>query len=134
MSGSRWLTSRKIGRADLRKAVYAGLGAAFVGSIGLAILLSRTNWNEDIFEGWIMLAAAFFVLTMILFMMRTGRKAQRAKSKARSESWWGRKLVRTVPVRLSDGSAGGSGNRADAGGGFAEFDRAAQLFWAHSRA
>ena len=64
----------KIGRADLRKAVYAGLAAAFVGSIGLAILLARTNWNEDIFEGWIMLAAAFFVLTMILFMMRTGRK------------------------------------------------------------
>jgi high-affinity iron transporter len=64
----------KIGRADLRKAVYAGLAAAFVGSIGLAILLSRTHWNEDIFEGWIMLAAAFFVLTMIVFMMRTGRK------------------------------------------------------------
>ena len=64
----------KIGRADLRKAVYAGLGAAFVGSIGLAIVLSRTQWNEDIFEGWIMLGAAFFVITMILFMMRTGRK------------------------------------------------------------
>jgi high-affinity iron transporter len=64
----------KIGRADLRKAVYAGLAAAFVGSIGLAILLARTHWNEDIFEGWIMLAAAFFVLTMIVFMMRTGRK------------------------------------------------------------
>src|SRR6202162_5169217 len=64
----------KIGRADLRKAVYAGLAAAFVGSIGLAILLARTHWNEDIFEGWIMLAAAFFVITMILFMMRTGRK------------------------------------------------------------
>ena len=64
----------KIGRGDLRKAVYAGLAAAFVGSIGLAILLSRTHWNEDIFEGWIMLAAAFFVLTMIVFMMRTGRK------------------------------------------------------------
>ncbi len=64
----------KIGRPDLRKSVYAGLGAAFAGSIGLAILLSRTQWNEDIFEGWIMLAAAFFVVTMIVFMMRTGRK------------------------------------------------------------
>lgn len=64
----------KAGRPELRKSVYAGLGAAFVGSIGLAILLSRTNWNEDIFEGWIMLAAAFFVVTMIIFMMRTGRK------------------------------------------------------------
>src|SRR5579872_1051113 len=64
----------KIGRPDLRKAVYAGLGAAFVGSIGLAIVISRTQWNEDILEGWIMLAAAFFVITMIIFMMRTGRK------------------------------------------------------------
>ena len=33
----------KIGRPDLRKPVYAGLAAAFVGSIGLAILLSRSN-------------------------------------------------------------------------------------------
>jgi FTR1 family protein len=64
----------KIGRNDLRKAVYAALGAAFVGSIGAAILLSRMNWNEDVFEGWIMLAAAFFVVTMIIFMMKTGRK------------------------------------------------------------
>ena len=64
----------KIGRPELRRSVYAGLGAAFVASIGLAIVLSRTQWNEDIFEGWIMLAAAFFVVTMIVFMMRTGRK------------------------------------------------------------
>jgi high-affinity iron transporter len=64
----------KIGRPDLRKAVYGGLGAAFLGSIGLAVVISRTQWNEDILEGWIMLAAAFFVITMIIFMMRTGRK------------------------------------------------------------
>src|SRR5579863_2886140 len=64
----------KIGRNDLRKAVYAALGAAFVGSIGIAIVISRLNWNEDVFEGWIMLAAAFFVITMVIFMMKTGRK------------------------------------------------------------
>ena len=64
----------KIGRNDLRKAVYAALGAAFVGSIGLAVVISRLNWNEDAFEGWIMLAAAFFVVTMVIFMMKTGRK------------------------------------------------------------
>src|SRR6202142_2215705 len=64
----------KIGRPDLRKSVYAALAAAFVGSIGVAVVLSRTRWNEDIFEGWVMLAAAFFVVTMIVFMMRTGRK------------------------------------------------------------
>jgi high-affinity iron transporter len=64
----------KIGRNDLRKAVYAALGAAFLGSIGVAVVISRLNWNEDVFEGWIMLAAAFFVITMVVFMMKTGRK------------------------------------------------------------
>src|SRR5438067_1134918 len=63
----------KIGRPELRKSVFAALAAAFLGSIGIAILLSRTQWNQDIFEGWIMLAAAFFVVTMIVFMMKTGR-------------------------------------------------------------
>jgi high-affinity iron transporter len=64
----------KIGRPDLRKTVYAALVSAFLGSIGVAVILSRTHWNEDVFEGWIMLAAAFFVISMIIFMMRTGRK------------------------------------------------------------
>ncbi|MGA7221064.1 MAG: Fe-S-containing protein [Candidatus Sulfotelmatobacter sp.] len=64
----------KIGRNDLRRTVYAALGAAFVGSIGAAILMSRLNLNEDVFEGWVMLVAAFFVVTMIIFMMRTGHK------------------------------------------------------------
>src|SRR5271156_6487407 len=64
----------KIGRNDLRKTVYAALGAAFLGSIGVAVVISRLNWNEDVFEGWVMLAAAFFVVTMIVFMMKTGRK------------------------------------------------------------
>ena len=63
----------KIGRPELRKPVFAALISAFVGSIGIAILLSRTQWNQDIFEGWIMLIAAFFVITMIVFMMKTGR-------------------------------------------------------------
>jgi len=63
----------KIGRPELRKSVFAALISAFVGSIGIAILLSRTQWNQDIFEGWIMLVAAFFVITMIVFMMKTGR-------------------------------------------------------------
>jgi FTR1 family protein len=64
----------KIGRNDLRKAVYAALGAAFLGSIGAAVLISRMKWNQDIFEGWVMLVAAGFVVTMIIFMMKTGRK------------------------------------------------------------
>ena len=64
----------KIGRNDLRKAVYAALGAAFLGSIGVAVVISRLNLNEDVFEGWVMLVAAFFVITMVNFMMKTGKK------------------------------------------------------------
>ena len=64
----------KIGRPELRKSVYAALVAAFAGSIGVAVLLSRAHFNQDIFEGWVMLVAAFFVVTMLIFMMKTGRK------------------------------------------------------------
>ena len=64
----------KIGRNDLRKSVYAALVSAFVGSIGAALIISRLKLNQDIFEGWVMLIAAGFVLTMIVFMMKTGRK------------------------------------------------------------
>jgi high-affinity iron transporter len=64
----------KIGRQELRKTVYAALVAAFLGSIGVAVVISRTHLNEDIFEGWVMLVAAFFVVSMVIFMMRTGRK------------------------------------------------------------
>jgi FTR1 family protein len=64
----------KVGRTDLRKSVFAALGAAFLGSIGVAVLVSRFSLNQDIVEGWVMLAAAFFVITMIIFMMRTGKK------------------------------------------------------------
>jgi high-affinity iron transporter len=64
----------KIQRQDLRKSVYVALVSAFVASIGVAILLSRFQFSEDLFEGWVMLAAAFFVATMIIFMMKTGRK------------------------------------------------------------
>ena len=64
----------KIGRTELRKAVYGALIAAFLGSIGVAIVISRAHLNEDVFEGWVMLVAAFFVVTMVFFMMKTGRK------------------------------------------------------------
>jgi len=84
----------KIGRNDLRKAVYAALAAAFVGSIGVAVVLSRFKLNEDVFEGWVMLVAAVFVVTMIVFMMKTGRKLKgQIETKiglfARGDAWIG---------------------------------------------
>lgn len=84
----------KINRPDLRKSVYAALAAAFVGSIGVAVLISRTNYNQDIFEGWVMLVAAFFVVTMIIFMARTARHLKgkiegKVGSLAQESSWLG---------------------------------------------
>ncbi len=64
----------KIGRHEWHRSVYAALAAALVSSIAIAILLARTELNQEVFEGWVMLAAAFFVITMIIFMMRTGRR------------------------------------------------------------
>ncbi len=63
----------KIGRPDLRRSVFWALGAAFAGSLGIAVLLSRTGYNQDIFEGWVMLVAAVFVVTMIWFMAKTAK-------------------------------------------------------------
>lgn len=64
----------KIERPDLSKPVYAALAAAVAGSVAVAGVISRMQWDEDAVEGWIMLAAAFFVITMILFMMKTASK------------------------------------------------------------
>jgi high-affinity iron transporter len=64
----------KIRRPDLRRIVYVALIAAFVCSIAVAVVLSRTQFNQDIFEGVVMLVAAFFVVTMIWFMGRAARK------------------------------------------------------------
>jgi len=84
----------KIGRNDLRKSVYSALGSAFAGSVALAVVLSRLKWNQDIFEGWVMLVAAVFVVTMIVFMMKTGRKLKgQIEGKiglfAREDAWIG---------------------------------------------
>jgi high-affinity iron transporter len=63
----------KIGRSEFKRTVFWALGAALAASVGGAIILSRTQFNTDIFEGWVMLGAAAFVISMIWFMHRTAR-------------------------------------------------------------
>ena len=63
----------KIGRAELKKTVFWALGSALAASVLAAVILSRTHFNSDVFEGWVMLAAAAFVVSMIWFMHRTAR-------------------------------------------------------------
>ena len=36
-------------------------------------MIARLGLNTEVFEGWVMLVAAFFVVTMIIFMMKTAR-------------------------------------------------------------
>src|SRR5713101_7899791 len=64
----------KIGRTDLRKTVYAALITSLLGSIAGGVVLSYLPINQDKVEGWVMLVAALFVITMVIFMMRTARK------------------------------------------------------------
>ena len=63
----------KIGRNELKRVVFWALGAAIAASIGVAIVVAHLNFNSDIIEGWVMLAAAVFVVSMIWFMHRTAR-------------------------------------------------------------
>jgi FTR1 family protein len=63
----------KIGRPELKKTVFWALGAAVAASVGVAAIIARTQFNSDIFEGWVMLAAAVFVVSMIWFMHKTAR-------------------------------------------------------------
>src|SRR5947209_640911 len=84
----------KIGRADLRRTVYWALIAAFLGSVAGAVVLSRTGINQDKFEGWVMLVAAVFVVSMVVFMMSAGRRMKgeietKVSSLAGGGSSWG---------------------------------------------
>lgn len=63
----------KIGRNELKKTVFWALGAAVAASVAGAIIMARANFNTDIFEGWVMLAAAVFVVSMIWFMHHAAR-------------------------------------------------------------
>jgi high-affinity iron transporter len=63
----------KIGRHELKRTVFWALGAAVTASVAVAVILSRLQFNADIFEGWVMLAAAVFVVSMIWFMQKTAR-------------------------------------------------------------
>jgi high-affinity iron transporter len=84
----------KIGRPDLRRTVYYALVAALFGSIAGAVALSYAPINQDKVEGWVMLVAAVFVVSMVIFMMRTARKLKgeienRVGSLAGAGSKWG---------------------------------------------
>src|ERR1700686_5031127 len=60
----------RIGRSALARFVWAGVGLAVALSLLVAIALDKLQINEDGFEGVMLLVAAGFVVTMILWMNR----------------------------------------------------------------
>ena len=63
----------KIGRTDLKRTVIQAVSAALLCSVFVAVVLARTQFNQDVFEGVVMLVAAFFVISMIWFMQKTAK-------------------------------------------------------------
>jgi FTR1 family protein len=65
------------GRAALVRYVWTAVGCAVLMSGVVAYLLSYWNINEDGFEGVLLLVAAFFVVTMVIWMNRIARKLKK---------------------------------------------------------
>ncbi len=63
----------RTGRAQLSRFVWAGVAVAAAVSAFVAYLLQRWNISEDGFEGLLLLIAAAFVVTMIVWMNRVAR-------------------------------------------------------------
>ena len=63
----------RTGRAHLARFVWFGVAAAAALSLAVAIALENWHINQDGFEGLLMLVAAFFVITMIVWMNRVAR-------------------------------------------------------------
>jgi FTR1 family protein len=84
-------------RTHLVRYVWGGVAAAVALSLGVAIALERFNISEDGFEGLLLLVAAFFVVTMIIWMNRIARhlkkeieeKVEVFASRAGSAAGWG---------------------------------------------
>ena len=63
----------RTGRAHLARFAWYGVAAAVALSLGIAIALERFQISEDGFEGVMLLVAAAFVITMIVWMNRVAR-------------------------------------------------------------
>jgi high-affinity iron transporter len=63
----------RTGRAHLARFVWYGVAAAAALSLAVSIALENWHINRDGFEGLLVLVAAFFVITMIVWMNRVAR-------------------------------------------------------------
>lgn len=63
----------RIGRNELNRFVYNGVLAAVLGSVAAAWVFQRIAINQEAFEGVLLLVAAVFVTTFLLWMHRAAR-------------------------------------------------------------
>ncbi|HXE74514.1 MAG TPA: Fe-S-containing protein [Candidatus Xenobia bacterium] len=68
---------QKIGRPELRRAVWYGVLAALAASLAGAVLLERFAVNQEWVEGVLMLVAAALLVSMIVWMRRVARTLRR---------------------------------------------------------
>jgi high-affinity iron transporter len=87
----------RTGRTHLSRFVWGGVGLATAFSLAVAVGLDRFQISEDGFEGVLLLVAAFFVVTMIVWMNRVARhlkkdiekKVEEYAGRAGSAAGWG---------------------------------------------
>jgi FTR1 family protein len=84
-------------RSQLTRYVWGGVAAAVALSLAVALALERFSISEDGFEGVLLLVAAVFVVTMVVWMNRIARhlkkeiedKVESYASRAGSAAGWG---------------------------------------------
>ncbi|MEQ1474217.1 MAG: Fe-S-containing protein [Candidatus Acidiferrum sp.] len=87
----------RTGRSHLARFVWFGVAAAAALSLAVAVALENWRINQDGFEGLLMLVAAFFVVTMIVWMNRVARhlkkdieqKVEAYAARAGTAAGWG---------------------------------------------
>ncbi len=67
----------KTGRSDSNRSVYWGLVTALGASLVAAYFVHRLEVAEEAYEGWLMLAGAVFVASMVVWMWRTGKRLKK---------------------------------------------------------
>ncbi|MBZ5528593.1 MAG: Fe-S-containing protein [Acidobacteriia bacterium] len=79
----------RTGRAGLARYVWFGVAAASTLSLAVVLALEKWRITQDGFEGFLMLVAAFFVVTVIVWMNRVARHLKK-EIESRVESYAGR--------------------------------------------
>jgi FTR1 family protein len=88
------------GRGALKRQVFWGLGAGIAASLLGAAVVARLGISEEHWEGWLMLAGAVFVVSMVFWMRRTAAGLKGA-----------------IESRVASVTAGGAAGDAPAGWG-----------------